>query len=169
MIEGFEPGAFTHAGRTRRLYRAGTGPGVVVMHEVPGLDPGVIEFARRVEARGFTVAMPDLFGEVGRPVTPGYAMGEMLRSCIRKEFHLLAARGSSPITDWLRALCRSLHAELGEGFEGIEIDSSPGNPHGIGRMAHSVLTEDLVDESGHPTRHALDRTLAFFDARLKSG
>ena len=37
---------------------------------------------------------------------------------------------------------------LGEGFEGIEIDSGPGNPWGIKRIAHSVLTEELVDEDG---------------------
>jgi dienelactone hydrolase len=258
-IEGFQVGEFTHAGQSRRLYRAGAGPGVVIMHEIPGLHPGVIEFARRVVDRGFSVAMPDLFGEVGRPFSDGYAMREMLRACISKEFHMLATRASSPITHWLRALCRSLHAELGgpgvgaigmcitgnfalalmvddcvmapvlsqpslplplgsarkrglhlsdadlgtvkqrvreegacvlglrftgdplcpperfarlreelgAGFEGIEIDSSPGNPHGIERTAHSVLTRDLVDEAGHPTRAALDRTLAFFDERLK--
>jgi dienelactone hydrolase len=50
-----------------------------------------------------------------------------------------------------------------------EIDSSPGNPHGIPTKAHSVLTNDLVDEAGHPTRAALDRTLAFFRERLGKG
>jgi len=39
----------------------------------------------------------------------------------------------------------------------MEIDSSPGNPHGISTRTHSVLTVDLVDEPGHPTRSALDR------------
>lgn len=66
-----------------------------------------------------------------------------------------------------RARFDRLRAELGDGFEAIEIDSSPGNPHGIPRTAHSVLTVDLVDEVGHPTRAALDRVLAFFDERLK--
>jgi dienelactone hydrolase len=60
-----------------------------------------------------------------------------------------------------------LRAELGTAFEGIEIDSSPGNPYGIDRRAHSVLTLALVDEPGHPTRAALDRVLAFFTERLK--
>src|SRR5205823_10828911 len=46
----------------------------------------------------------------------------------------------------------TLRRELGENFEAIEIDSSPGNPHGIRQRAHSVLTEDLVDTPGHPTR-----------------
>ena len=53
-----------------------------------------------------------------------------------------------------------------EGFEAIEIDSSRGNPHGIARTAHSVVTADLVDEEGHPTREALERALSLFRNRL---
>src|SRR6266851_10522143 len=60
----------------------------------------------------------------------------------------------------------TLRRELGENFEAIEIDSSPGNPHGIRQRAHSVLTEDLVDTPGHPTRAALDRVMDFFAERL---
>jgi dienelactone hydrolase len=61
----------------------------------------------------------------------------------------------------------TMRRELGDAFIAVEIDSSKGNPHGIGRTAHSVLTEHLVDEPGHPTRDALDRVLAFFDERLQ--
>jgi dienelactone hydrolase len=60
----------------------------------------------------------------------------------------------------------SLRRELGEGFEAIEIDSSDGNPYGLAASAHSVVTRDLVDEAGHPTRAALDRVLSFFAERL---
>ena len=59
-----------------------------------------------------------------------------------------------------------LRDELGDGFEAIEIDSGPGNPYGIPRTAHSVVTNDLVDEDGHPTQAALHRVLAFFRERL---
>jgi len=59
-----------------------------------------------------------------------------------------------------------LRAELGERFIAIEIDSSRGNPHGIRRLAHSVLAYDYVDTPGHPTREALDRVLGFFRERL---
>jgi hypothetical protein len=59
-----------------------------------------------------------------------------------------------------------LAEELGEGFIGVEIDSSPGNPHGIGPRAHSVITEELIDEPGHPTRDALDRVLEHLSSRL---
>ena len=54
----------------------------------------------------------------------------------------------------------------GKRFESIEIDSSPGNAHGIPRTAHSVVTHDLVDREGHPTKVALDRVLSFFRERL---
>lgn len=60
----------------------------------------------------------------------------------------------------------TLRRELGAGFEAIEIDSGPGNPYGLGRAAHSVLTTELVDEEGHPTRMALERVLALFRRRL---
>ena len=57
-------------------------------------------------------------------------------------------------------------AEFGDNFIGVDIDSSPGNPNGIKKTAHSVLTEELVDQPGHPTKDALDRVLAFFRDRL---
>ncbi len=60
----------------------------------------------------------------------------------------------------------TLRRELGDGFIGVEIDSSPDNPWGFSKRAHSVLTEELVDEPGHPTREALDQVLEFFRTRL---
>jgi dienelactone hydrolase len=62
----------------------------------------------------------------------------------------------------------SLRRELGDGFEGIEIDSSSGNAHGIPERSHAVLTVDLVDEPGHPTRAALDRVIAFLREQLRA-
>lgn len=59
-----------------------------------------------------------------------------------------------------------LRQELGDSFIGVEIDSSEGNAHGIGKLAHSVLTEDLVDEPGHPTHDALNQVLDLFRRRL---
>ena len=60
----------------------------------------------------------------------------------------------------------TLRRELGDAFIAVEIDSSRGNPHGIKKRAHSVLTMDLVDEPGHPTRAALQQVLAFLQERL---
>jgi dienelactone hydrolase len=60
----------------------------------------------------------------------------------------------------------ALRELLGDGFVGVELDSSPGNPHGHRKGAHSVLTEDLDDRPGTPTREALDQVLDLFRTRL---
>jgi len=60
----------------------------------------------------------------------------------------------------------TLRELLGDGFVGVELDSSPGNPHGHRKAAHSVLTEDLDDRPGTPTREALDQVLDHFRTRL---
>jgi dienelactone hydrolase len=103
------------AGRwTRAVWRRGTGPAVIVIHEMPGLHPLVIRFADRVAAAGMTVFLPNLFGEPGRPLTGGYAMRSMLIGiCIRREFNVWSSDRSSPIVDWLRALAATVHGECG--------------------------------------------------------
>ena len=60
----------------------------------------------------------------------------------------------------------SLRRELGEGFIGVELDSSEGNPYGHPTAAHSVLTEHLNPEEGSPTMAALNQVLDFFQDRL---
>jgi len=60
-----------------------------------------------------------------------------------------------------------LREELGDGFLGVEIDSSEGNPWGYAKGAHSVLTEDYSDAEGSPTRLALEQVLGFFAERLE--
>jgi dienelactone hydrolase len=258
VLYGFTEETFSYAGQARTVYRHGEGPGVIVMPEMPGITPEVARFALRVADEGFTVFVPNLFGTAGRALSAGAMLATLKEVCVSREFSLLASGQASAITEWLRALCRHVHgelggkgvgaigmcltgnfalslmvdpvvmapvlaqpslplpvtksrrgalhlsareldvvkeranggcsvlglrftadplcpperfrelrAELGRGFEGIEIDSAPGNPHGISRTAHSVVTNDLVDRAGHPTREALDRVLAFLAERLK--
>jgi hypothetical protein len=52
-----------------------------------------------------------------------------------------------------------LREELGDGFVAVELDPADRNPAGPLPRPHSVLTGDLVDQSGTPTRAALDRVL----------
>ena len=257
QLDGFTAELTTFGGRERLVYWSRVqGPGVLVCHEVPGITPEVLAFARRLVSAGFTVALPSLVGEPGRPLSAAYTLSSLSKVCISREFSILAKGASSPVTDWLRELgrelfrraggrgigalgmcfsgnfalslllddhllapvlsqpsfpialtsaqARALHAppealeaarqrqcpvlalrfthdrlvpaarfealrkELGPLAETIEIDSGPNNAHGIKRTAHSVLTNDLVDKDGHPTRAALDRVLAFFAERLGS-
>jgi len=255
---GFTVSELTADGRTFPVYAAGTGPAVIVIHEVPGLHPGVLDFARRLVDRGYSVRLPSLFGTPGRPVTFGYTLRSLTTGCVSRDFATWALDRTSPITTWLRELAEQAHREcggpgvgavgmcftggfalgmmldermiapvlsqpslpfplgkrrkaavgisdadlevvarraregacvlglrfthdravpperfetlrrvLGDRFIGVEIDSSPGNPHGFPRHAHSVLTEHFVDQPGNPTVDALERVLAFFDERLR--
>jgi dienelactone hydrolase len=258
-LVGFDRATFAHDGRRHDVYRAGSGPAVVVIHELPGIHPGVVELGRRLVAAGYTVFLPSLFGRPGEPLAAAATLRAIVRVCVAREFAILADR-TSPVATWLRALAAEAHGEcggpgvgaigmcftggfalamavepavlapvlsqpglpapitarkraavglddadlarvkrraedgmgvlglrftadkgcpsarfqtlrreLGERFEGIEIDSSPGNPYRIPARAHAVLTVDLADEPGHPTRAALDRVMAFLAERLLAG
>jgi len=112
-VEGFELTTFTYDGKTRDVYRGGQGPGVIVIHEMPGLTPNVAAFGRRVRDAGFTVVMPSLFGTPGKPASTPYAVRQLAWGCVSREFHALALQRTSPITVWCRALARDLHRELG--------------------------------------------------------
>jgi len=258
-LDGFEAGEVEFDGVVRPVHRAGDGPVVLVIHEVPGITPAVAGFARRVVERGYRAVLPSLFGTPGREPSAGYLASSLARACVMREFTVMALDRTSPVTGWLLALARREHAaaggpgvgvvgmcftggfalgmavdpvvrapvlsqpslpfaigarrraatgvsdadlddvrrrvddggacvlglrftadrmvprerfatlarELGDGFVAVEIDSSPGNPYDIPSRAHSVLTEDLVDRPGHPTREALERVLEFLDERLR--
>jgi dienelactone hydrolase len=112
-LAGFVQGSFTDGGKTRETYTIGTGPGVVVIHEIPGITPEVADFGRRVADRGLTAVLPVLFGTPGKPQSRGYLAEQFVRLCISREFACLAKRRSSPITGWLRALCRDVHQRCG--------------------------------------------------------
>lgn len=258
-VPGFRRTSFDALGSTRTVYRAGSGPPVLLMPEIPGITPECAAFATRLAEEGFSVALPSLFGTPMAPLN-ALSMARVLpRICVSRELGLLARHAASPMTEWLRALCRRLHEEsagapigaigmcltgnfalalavdpwlmapvlsqpslpvgvsashraalhaspeavltlrrraeeegvrvlgmrfthdplcpperfetlreeLGDAFEGIEIDSGPGNAHGIRRRAHSVVTLDLVDADGHPTQRALQRLLAFLHEQLR--
>ncbi|MCB1040948.1 MAG: dienelactone hydrolase family protein [Acidimicrobiales bacterium] len=258
-LVGYEAETFEADGAERVVFRAGSGPAVLVITEVPGITPSVAAFGLRVAEAGFTAVLPSLFGEPGREPTPGYIARTISWACVSKEFATWARNKTSPATAWARALARHEHErcggpgvgvvgmcltgnfalammvdpvvlapvlsqpslpfaltpslrrdvnlapddlaavkarceaeddlcvlglrftgdwmapherfarlsdELGDSFVGVEIDSSKGNSFGIRRAAHSVLTEDLVDEVGHPTHDALEQVLELFRRRL---
>ncbi|MFI5954988.1 dienelactone hydrolase family protein [Cryptosporangium sp. NPDC051539] len=259
-LDGFTQFAFTHHGITHPVYRAGSGPAVIVIDELPGITPRVEEFARRVIDIGCTVYLPSLFGIPGLPKQSNKAMLTSIRQvCVSREFTRLALRKVSPVTVWLRALAKQAHEEcggpgvgavgmcftggfalamavdrrmlapvmsqpslpfpfgaarksdvgldtaslarvkercvdeglcvlgvrftedpmspgerfarlrreLGDGFLGIEVPSSSvSDSDAPGGKPHSVLTEDLRDEPGHPTKDALEKVLDHLRKRL---
>ena len=122
MLDSFKESAFSADGVSHPVLRAGTGPGVVIVHEIPGITPPVAAFAERVVEAGFHVALPELFGTRGRDLSGAYMAGQLIRACISREFRVLATRGSSPITSWLRALCRQVHSDQGGAGVGARRD-----------------------------------------------
>jgi dienelactone hydrolase len=113
-LAGFTRFEFDDGRWKRPVYRIGTGPAVIVIHEIPGLHPQVLRFARDVAAEGMTVFCPSLFGTPGKPASDGYITAAMLKlACVGREFAIWAAGRSSPIVDWLRALARQVHNECG--------------------------------------------------------
>ena len=99
-LAGFERFVFDDGRWSREVFRIGAGPAVIVIHEVPGLHPGVLEFARDLAASGLTAFCPSLFGKPARPVSRGYAIGEILKNiCVRREFSVWKDGRSSPIVD----------------------------------------------------------------------
>lgn len=61
---------------------------------------------------------------------------------------------------------RLLRERLGDGFIAIELEQKDGHPNGPLLARHSVLTLDLIDEPGQPTRDALEQVLTLFRTRL---
>src|SRR5580658_3685142 len=109
-LEDFEMKPFTSSsGRTHDIYRTGTGPTVIVIHEIPGITPLVTAFGRKVADRGLTAVLPDLFGTPGKAVTIPYVLFSFARTCVSKEFTLLALNKTSPIVEFLRELARNEH------------------------------------------------------------
>lgn len=98
---------------THPTYTRGSGPAVIVIHEMPGLTEGVLRFAEEVVAAGFTVVLPHLFGEVGRPFTMADVVRTTPRVCVSREFTKLARNETSPVAQWLRSLAREVHADVG--------------------------------------------------------
>ena len=113
LLDSWTAGQHSADGVTHPTYRKGSGPGVVVIHEIPGLTPDVIGFAEEVVAAGFTVVLPHLFGTPEAPMSAG-AVGKVLpKLCVSREFTTMATGQTSPIATWLRSLARSLHADVG--------------------------------------------------------
>jgi dienelactone hydrolase len=109
-LAGWSVAPFTGGGYTHDVYRKGEGPGVVLIPEVPGIHPAVLGLGNHLVDNGFTVAIPSLFGEPGRPVTVGYTLSSLRRVCVAREFAALATNKQRPVAVFLRALARDLNA-----------------------------------------------------------
>jgi dienelactone hydrolase len=108
-IPGFASFRFADRNISHQVFRKGTGPGVVVTHELPGLTTECISLAEEVANNGFCVHLPLLFGEP----SDNHPIAFFAKLCVSREFRIFAKRGGSPIVDWLRALCHRVKADCG--------------------------------------------------------
>lgn len=148
-LETWEKGSFTAATLTRDTYRKGSGPVVIVVHEIPGITPAVERFADDVVNAGFTVVMPNLVGTPGQEVSGKYIASSMLKVCISKEFTNMALQKTSPIIAWLRALARSLHQEVGgKGVGAVGMCFSGG--FALGMMVDDIMVAPVLSQPSMP-------------------
>lgn len=146
---GWKYGSFTAGSSTHDTYRKGSGPGVVIVHEIPGITPAVMKFAEEIVGAGFTVVMPLLVGEVGRAPDKKYMFASMTKVCISREFSTMAMRKTSPIIDWLRALAKQLHREVGgRGVGAVGMCFSGG--FALGMMLDDVMIAPVLSQPSLP-------------------
>ncbi|MCB0983770.1 MAG: dienelactone hydrolase family protein, partial [Ilumatobacter sp.] len=149
VLEGWSQSSFTAAGLTRDVYRRGSGPGVVVIHEIPGITPKVAQFMNEVVDAGFTVVAPSLVGTPGRDVSNGYVIGSMLKVCVAKEFANWALDRTSPVIGFLRALARNLHDEVGgPGVGAVGMCFSGG--FALGMMVDDIMVAPVLSQPSMP-------------------
>ena len=149
VLDGWDLSEFTAAGYTREVYRRGSGPGVIVVHEIPGITPKVTAFANEVVAAGFTVLMPVLVGTPGKDVSTPYIVGSMTKVCIAREFTTWALDETSPIIGWLRALARNLHTEVGgPGVGAVGMCFSGG--FALGMMVDDIMVAPVLSQPSMP-------------------
>ena len=149
VLDGWIKSSFTAAGFTRDTFRKGIGPGVIVVHEVPGITPKVARFAEDLVDAGFTVVMPSLVGTPGKDFSNGYAMASLTKVCISREFSALAMNKTSPIIAWLRALGRNLHQEIGgRGIGALGMCFSGG--FALGMMIDDHLVAPVLSQPSMP-------------------
>ena len=148
-LETWVKGSFTAATLTPDPYRKGSGPVVIVVHEIPGITPAVERFADDVVNAGFTVVMPNLVGTAGQEVSGKYIASSMLKVCISKEFTNMALQKTSPIIAWLRALARSLHQEVGgKGVGAVGMCFSGG--FALGMMVDDIMIAPVLSQPSMP-------------------
>ena len=102
-LPGYERFRFESGGLAHAVYRGGdrAQPPLLVMPEIAGMSPGLLLFTERLQAAGFQVYVPWLFG----PFQQRAPVRNAMRLCISREFARL--RDASAARMAARGLARS--------------------------------------------------------------
>lgn len=168
-LKGWTRSTFEAAGLEREVWTKGSGPAVIVVHEVPGITPKVQRFAEEVVGCGFTVAMPSLVGTPGQEMSNGYAVRSLLKVCVAREFVSLATNRTSPVIAWLRALARDMHGRAGgKGVGAVGMCFSGG--FALGMMVDDIMVAPVLSQPSLPfpvgRKRAADLNLSPDDAAV---
>ena len=107
MLEGYSKSIFTTNAvdgepLSHDVYTKGEGPVIILIQELPGIGPQMLELADNIVDAGFRVVMPHIFGPLGKLSF----LGNFAKLfCMRREFALFSKNKSSPVVNWLKALC----------------------------------------------------------------
>jgi dienelactone hydrolase len=146
----------TLEGETREVYRKGAGPGVIIIHEFPGIEDSLVAFAQEVIDEGFTVMLPRLFGTPGAGLSFANIAGDVGQFCVRREFSVFARGRTSPVAVWLRALARRLHEDVGgDGIGVIGMCFTGG--FALAMMAGAPVIAPVIAEPSLPAGVGLPR------------
>lgn len=80
------------------ILTTGTGPGVLVLHELPGLSEECLTLGRDLAEAGMSAHLP-VFYQRGWHQTP---LGALRLFCLRREFFVWVMGQTSPIATWIR-------------------------------------------------------------------
>ena len=103
----------TFRGKTKPVFVCGTGPAILVLHEIYGVTPTLLRLCRWLRDGGFRVYVPVLLGRPDASNPETVSLGRTLALCVSREFTLFASGRPSPVTDWLRELAGVAHVECG--------------------------------------------------------
>jgi dienelactone hydrolase len=120
---------------THDVYERGEGPPIVLIQELPGIGPETLRLADRLVSAGYRVVLPHLFGPLGKKALLRNSIRVL---CMQREFRLFECNASSPIVEWLRALCRDVRNGTGARGVGVIGMCLTGN------FALSLMADDSV-------------------------
>ncbi|WP_164659808.1 dienelactone hydrolase family protein [Tropicibacter sp. Alg240-R139] len=120
---------------THTVHVRGHGPPILLLQELPGIGPETLDLVDRLTDSGFRVYLPHLFGSFGKVTMTRNALRMF---CIRREFNVFLKGRQSPISTWMRALCRHIRSEedtAGVGVIGMCL---------TGSFALALMADDAV-------------------------
>ncbi|MCG8668834.1 MAG: dienelactone hydrolase family protein [Pseudomonadales bacterium] len=146
-LPGFTSFDFGAKGYRHKVYKKGddSGPGILLIQELPGIQPETIRFAERLHNDGYTVYLPHLFGAVN--VEGGQPLQNLAKVCVSFEFRLLATKRKSPVTNWLRALAAKMQTATGGPVAAIGLCFT--GSFALALMVDDTIAAPVLCEPGH--------------------